>query len=254
MNKGMLNKSINLYLITILIIYSPDLFAHKLKFVAEELPPFHYLDKNKQPVGVLVDVLNAVLHQANLQADIELLPFARSYELTVKNPDILMFSFLKTPSRTPNFKWVGQVYTNKAYLVGLKNREDIQLYTLNDAKEYILGTIRGYYSETFLRQANFTTKRHLYLTVNYTQLWGMLLKGRIDLILTNTIALESELKSLNITRDSVNLFFEVQQFPSELHIAAGLKTSNKTIIKLADALKKIKQNHVYDKILAKWSM
>lgn len=242
------------FVIVFILIYSPSLLAHKLKFVAESLPPFHYLDENQKPAGVLVDIIKALLIEANMKADIELLPFARAYELSTKKSDVFMFSLLKTPSRAEKFKWVGQIYTNKAYLVGLNSRDDIKLQTLNDAKKYTVGTIRGYYSETFLRQAGFVKKKQLYLTVNYNQLWGMLLKDRIDLLLTNTIALETELSSLGINSDNVNLFLEVKDFPSELFIASSLSTSNETIKRLSKALGTIKKNKVYDNILAQWSM
>lgn len=250
----MCKNRIHCFLIVCIFIYSPSLLAHKLKFVAESLPPFHYLDENQKPAGVLVEVIKALLDEANLKADIELLPFARAYDLSTKKSDVFMFSLLKTPNRAEKFKWVGKIYTNKAYLVGLKTRDDIKLQALNDAKKYTVGTIRGYYSETFLRQAGFIKKKQLYLTVNYTQLWGMLFKDRIDLLLTNTIALETELSSLGINSDNVNFFLEVKDFPSELYIASSLHTSNETIVKLSKALETIKKNKVYDKILKEWSM
>ncbi len=248
-------KNITYYCFLIACLtFSSFIFAKKLKFVAEELPPFHYYNAQKEPVGVLVDVLNALLKQTNIEAEIELIPFARSLDLTEKNADVLMFSFLKTPSREQKFKWIGQVYTNKAYLVGLKNRNDIKLYTLNDAKDYVTGTIRGYYSETFLRNNDFKTQRNLYLTVNYNQLWGMLMKKRIDFILTNTIALGSELESLKIQPSLIHRYIEIEDFPNQLFIAAGLATSDETIKTLSDALNTIKQNGTYKEILTKWNM
>jgi len=79
----------------------------------------------------------------------------------------------------------------------------------------------------------------------------MFLKNRIDLILTNTIAMETELDSLNINSQDMNFFLEVKDFPNEHHIASGLKTSNLIIKRLSNTLIKIKRNNVYNDILSK---
>ena len=101
-------------------LLTPYSFSQKLRFLAEDLPPFHFLDENNKPSGVLVDVINAVLLEAKVEADIELMPFARCYESTLHQSNVFMFSLLKTSDRTPNFKWIGQIYKSKAYLVALK--------------------------------------------------------------------------------------------------------------------------------------
>ena len=89
----MINNKFCCFIIVVFVIYSPSLFAYKLRFLAEELPSFHYLDQNQKPTGVLVDVLNAVLNEANFQAEIEFMPFARAYDLASKKTDVFLFSF-----------------------------------------------------------------------------------------------------------------------------------------------------------------
>lgn len=232
----------------------PNSFAQKLRFLAEDLPPFHFLDENNKPSGVLVDVINAVILEAKVEADIELMPFARSYESTLHQPNVFMFSLLKTSDRTPNFKWIGQIYKSKAYLVGLKNRSDLHLNTIDDAKKLVVGTIRGYHSAHYLKEAEFTINNNLNLSVNYEQMWGMLFKNRIDLVLTNFIALESELKSIGLNINEVTPYLELEDFPNQLHIATNLTTPNQTVNRLSDALNIIKANGTYQKIMTKWGL
>ena len=165
-----------------------------------------------------------------------------------------MFSLLKTDDRLTNFKWVGKVYKSKAFLIGLKNRTDINIKKLNDAKNLVVGTIRGYHSDHYLKEAGFTTGDNLYLTVRYEQMWGMLFKGRIDLILTNFIALELEMKSIGLNVDDIKPYFELHDFPGELHIATGVATEDKTVLKFKKALYTIKENGTYQRIMAKWGL
>ncbi len=247
-----INKIIFFILLT---FYSlSNSFAKELIFVAEDLPPFHFLDENNKPAGILVDVVKAVIKEANVDATIELMPFARCYQSAQNQADVFMFSLLKTPDRIPNFKWVGQTYEAKAYLVGLKDRSDIKLNNIEDAKNLVVGTIRGYHSEHYLKDADFTTDNNLSLSVNYEQMWGMLFKNRIDLILTNFIALELEMESIGLDVDDVTPYLELKNFPNQLHIATSLTTSDQTVELLQSALIKIKSDGRYQRIMAKWAL
>ncbi len=229
-------------------------YAKELLFVAEDLPPFHFLDANNKPTGVLVEVIEAVIKEANVDGTIELMPFARCYQSIQNQADIFMFSLLKTPDRTPKFQWLGQTYKAKAYLVGLNSRTDLQLNNLDDAKGLVIGTIRGYHSEHYLKDADFTTDNNLNLSVNYEQMWGMLFKKRIDLVLTNFIALEFELESIGLEVDAVTPYLELEDFPNKLHIATSLTTSAQTVKQLKNALINIKNNGIYQQIMTKWGL
>ena len=238
----------------LLALCAASLSAQSLRFVAEELPPFHFTNEHNQVDGALVDVLRAVLSQAGLKGEVELVPFARAYNITKNTENAFLLSLLKTPVRDDDFKWVGQSYKTRAFLVGLKNRADINLGSLDDAKAYNVGTIRGYYSETFLKQAGFKEKQNLSLSVKYEHMWQMLFKGRIDLVLTNYIALEREIASIGLNAGEIGRYIQVKNFPDELYIATGLKTRDKLVEQLRTALGQIKADGRYRQILDKWQL
>lgn len=229
-------------------------YAQNLRFVAEELPPFHFTNEHNQLDGALVELIRAMLSQAGLKGDIELMPFARAYNVTKGTENTFLLSLLKTPARQEIFKWVGQSYKTRAFLVGLKSRQDIKLNTLDNAKAYNVGTIRGYYSETFLKQAGFKEKQNLSLSVKYEHMWQMLFKGRIDLVLTNFIALEREVASLGLNAGDIDQYIQVKGFPDELYIATGVKTRDKLVEQLRVALMQLKGSGRYQQILNKWQL
>ena len=233
---------------------SEEFSSPNLRFVAEDLPPFHFINKENELDGFLVEVVQALLIQAKLTGTIELVPFARAYNATKIVENTFMFSLLKTPVRNNKFKWVGQSYKTQAFLVGLKNRQDIELNSLNDAKALNVGTIRGYYSESFLKGAGFKEKQNLSLSVKYEHMWNMLFKRRIDLVLTNFIALDREITSIGLDATKISPYLEVKNFPGELYIATGIKTSDKRVSQLRVALAKIKKNGHYQEILDKWQL
>jgi polar amino acid transport system substrate-binding protein len=117
--------------------------ADQLRFVTEELPPFHFLDANKKPTGALVDIINALMIRTKLSGRVEFMPFARSFDLALKKQNIFMISLMKSAERQNKFQWVGQIFKSKAFLVGLRSRSDINISNLDEEKSFTVGTIRA---------------------------------------------------------------------------------------------------------------
>jgi polar amino acid transport system substrate-binding protein len=238
----------------ILICFSLACHANQLRFVAEDLPPFHFYDANKEPTGALVDVIKALMTRTNLSGSIELMPFARSYNLALQKQNTFMMSLMKSDDRKDDFQWVGQIYKSKAFLVGLGSRSDININSLEEAKSFVVGTIRGYHSEEYLKKAGFSDHNNLHLSVNYKHMWSMLFGKHIDFILTNYVAIDREMKSIGFNKKDIKTFVELHDFPGDLFISTGLITPNKTVVVLSEALKQIKVDGTYKKIMDKWGL
>ena len=241
------------FAIVLLALFSCFLKAEQVHFVAEDLPPYHFKDKSGQTKGVLVDVVKALAKQAEVDYSIELYPFARAFNLLKNKPNVLMFSLLKSPSREKQFIWLGEILHNAAYLVSSSDSK-FQLDSLAQAKHYTVGTIRGYYSEAYLRNAGFEEGTNLSLSVKSQNLWSMLFNDRIDFVLTNTLSLNSELNKLGFQIDDVERSLELTDFPNELHIAANISLEPSTADALKMALKTIRANGEYQRILNKWGL
>lgn len=239
--------------VVLLVLFSWALKAEQLHFVAEDLPPYHFKDKSGQTTGVLVDIVKAVAKEANVNYSIKLYPFARAFNLLKAQPNVLMFSLLKSPSREDQFTWLGKILNNRAYLVTL-NDTKLQLASLEQAKNFSVGTIRGYYSEGYLRNAGFEEGINLSLSVKSQNLWQMLFNKRIDFVLTNTLSLNNELKKLGFKLNDIDKVLELTDFPNELHLAANLSLEPSTANALQQALKTIKANGEYQRILTQWNL
>ena len=239
--------------IVLLSFFSIFLQAEQLHFVSEDLPPYHFKDKLGQPQGVLVDIVKAVAKEANVDYTIELYPFSRAFLLLKNKPNVLMFSLLKSPNREREFIWLGKTFHNTAFLVALKGAKP-QLDNLAQAKNHTIGTIRGYYSEGYLRGSGFEENKNLSLSVNYQYLWHMLFNKRIDYVLTNTFSLHNELTELGLNVEDIEQTLELNDFPNELHLAGNLSLTPSTADALQHALKTIKANGEYQKILNQWGL
>ncbi|WMN60982.1 transporter substrate-binding domain-containing protein [Pseudoalteromonas xiamenensis] len=227
--------------------------AQTLRFVAEDLPPYHYHNSNGKIDGMLVDVVKAVVNAANLQAEIELMPMARAVHELSHNANTLMFSLLKTHDREDDFKFLGATFHATAYLFGLKAKT-FALNNLEDAQNYRVSTIRGYHSARYLLENGFSEEENLVLATEFHSLWQMLYLQRTDLVMTNALTIEKEIRDSGLEPSLIEEKFAVHDFPSELHIAANKKLPVEIATALTVALKSIKKNGEYEAILKKWKL
>ena len=224
-----------------------------MTFVSEDLPPYHYIDENGQAKGALVDLVNALVKHANVDYTIELYPFARALKLLNAKPNFLMFSLLKSPSREQQFVWLGELIHNKAYLVALKNSNN-ELTNLAQAEASKVGTIRGYFSERYLKNAGYEEGENLSLSVGYQTLRQVLFNKRTDFVLTNAMSLNKELGELGYSVDDIDRKLELRDFPNQLHLAGNLALNPSVANKLQHAFVTIKENGEYQQILERWGL
>ncbi|WP_125779294.1 substrate-binding periplasmic protein [Pseudoalteromonas rubra] len=224
-----------------------------IRFVAEDLPPYHYLDKQGKPTGALVEIAEHLLTETGLQGHIEIMPMARALHEMQARDNTLLLSWLKTPERAQNYRFLGVMCHAQAYLIGLKERT-FSLQDLNSARAHRVSTIRGYYSERFLRAAGFSEDHELVLVSHYQMLWQMLFKGRTDLVLTNAQTITKELNALGLPAEQVERKMVVPDFPSELHLAASLSFEPQQADLLMHALAQLKATGKYQQILTKWQL
>ena len=91
-------------------------------------------------------------------------------------PNSLIFSISKRVKREPLFKWIGIISPSRHSVFALKDRGDIKIESLDDLKEYAVGTTFGDARETYLLSNGFTKKNLLRIggknahNVNYKKL------------------------------------------------------------------------------------
>lgn len=135
-----------------------ETFGQNLTVITEEWPPFNYTDKNGQIVGYSVELVKAAIEQAGIKYDLVMMPWARGYHLALKKPSTAIFTTTRSAQREPLFKWVGPLYSKQTILFRLKSRNDIIIKSLEDARHYKIGVVRGGANEEYLKANGFTSE------------------------------------------------------------------------------------------------
>ncbi|NOU52609.1 transporter substrate-binding domain-containing protein [Pseudoalteromonas sp. JBTF-M23] len=227
--------------------------AHALTFYAEDLPPYHFKNAQGNASGALVEITKAALKHADLEGEFSILPMARAYKELQERPDALMLSLLRTAEREAHFTWISQTYFADAYLVSLASNP-VNPETLSAAQRFRVSTIRGYSSARFLQQAGFSEDDNLVLVGHYKQLWQLLYKQRIDLVLTNTLTLQNEIIRSGLNPELIEKKLHLTNFPSQLWLCASKQLKPEIAAKLSTAMAYIKTSGVYEQILMRWQL
>ncbi|ALO42970.1 transporter substrate-binding domain-containing protein [Pseudoalteromonas phenolica] len=237
-----------------IVAFSKSVWSSEtLRFVAEDLYPLHFTDDKKQPKGFLVELVDKVLSECQCQGRVEIMPQARAFKEFKSHKNTLMISLLKTPQRSNEFNFLGSVYFADAYLIGLK-KKSFSLLDLKSAHGLRVSTVRGYFSHHYLEKSGFSTEHDLVLAPDPASLLHMLYKERTDLVLTNTLSLDEELKSIGLDPSQIEKKLSLPDFPNELHFVANKQLSPSLAQSLSQSLQRVKLSGEYEKLLKKWQL
>lgn len=242
--------------IYLLLVVSPSALASPdhVYFLSEVTPPYYWIDENGKAQGVNVDLANALEPLLPFSSSLEHMPWARAVRETLENPDRVLLSLLKTPDRENEFEWLSSVNHIQASLVRLKRRETAHVTSLEDAKHFRVGSIRGYGSASFLQQEGFEENKNLALVVEPAQLWKLLYKGRIDFALANFDTGKYEISDAGLNPNDAISEYVIEALGVDLFVATGLKTEQDKVNALKNALSILKANGEYARILKKWGL
>jgi polar amino acid transport system substrate-binding protein len=125
-------------MVFVILLLSFSLNAQTLRVVTEDWAPFNYLQDGK-PAGISVEICQAVLKEAGIEAKIELLPWNRAYDDAQKVPNVMIFAMGRNPDREKLFNWIYQIAPRESWFIKLKERTDITASKFDDLKKYKIG-------------------------------------------------------------------------------------------------------------------
>lgn len=133
-----------------------------LRVVTEQWPPYTHVEDGKM-TGVVSEVVLTALDRSGLSYTVEVLPWARAYKLARTEPNVLIYTILKLESRAPLFTWIKlDGLSIEMYLFRPKHRREIELRTLDDAKNFRVGVTRDTSTHHFLLNHGFKEGENLF--------------------------------------------------------------------------------------------
>ncbi|WP_375749063.1 extracellular solute-binding protein [Vibrio sp. HN007] len=225
------------------IFFLPLLFSGKtfssepLKIITYNLPPYSMKQDNKQ-VGYATELVTSMLKELGTNSPIESYPLKRGVFIASNNSDTLIYPISRNDNLESNFHWIGKIASQRISFLKKASRKTIEPTTLEEAKQYDIGVVRGSYAENELKRLGFPKVHEV---TDGTQNILKLENNRIDLIATDELVFNHYIDTYN--RQTLNnLALEDYQAlpmpespPHDLYIAVSKKTSSELVGKLRTA-------------------
>lgn len=226
-------------------------FPERLHIAIDDYPPFEY-EEHGVAKGIGTQVVEAVLKEADLQADFTLYPFARAYSMVTQGEEpVLYYSLVRTPQREALVQWVGVVAPAEQVLLGLKGRH-FQISSPDDLKKYSIGTVLEDIVDQHLRSREAALGLHLDRAASYENNIKKLMRGRFDTWGGNRLVGLYLLERLGHRRSEVQVVYEFKELQGEYYLVANKTVPGAIVRQLQAAFAKIHADGTYQKIIREY--
>ncbi len=149
-----------------------------ITFTTESYPPFTYKTADGSFSGIAIEQITVIMRDVGHSYSIEIMPWARAITLAETQAWHCAFAAARTPERERQFKWVVPLFVDRSILVR-HAANPVQAKTLDEARQFTVGTHRGDYTEQILKQLGFGT---IDLSADVDTTLRKLLGDRVDLM------------------------------------------------------------------------
>jgi polar amino acid transport system substrate-binding protein len=210
--------------------------ATTLEVVTEQFNPYQQVNPDGTVGGVHTHRVRQILDKAGLEYHIELMPWARAYKTALDQPNVLIYSLLRTDERIAEFQWLVPLCPLQVSFYRASNRSDIHATSIDDATQYVVGVEQGQANYQFLKHNGFRDGSTLQVVGHNHQLTEMLNKGRVDLMLVSDVYVQ---QLPDVERARLQRLFPVHELEKMLYLATALTTDAALVKQIKQAAEQI---------------
>ncbi|MFB9952248.1 substrate-binding periplasmic protein [Rhizobium puerariae] len=215
-----------------------------IAFSTESYPPFSYREPDGRYRGAGVDQIEIIMRDMAMPFTMEIMPWARAIAVAETQPMHCVFAAARTPDREPRFKWILPLFVDRSILVRHAGTS-IDATTIEEARQYTVGTHREDYTEALLRTSGFPK---IDLSADFDTTLRKLLGDRIDMMPMSQSVYE-KLRKEGTPIERVMLFSKQQ-----LGIACNLDVPDELIAKMQANLDRLIRDGVQEAIFRRYGI
>ena len=241
-----MKPKIAIVLFMIFLLSVPGGLAQELTVISEDNPPFNFI-KDGVFTGSSTEVVREIMRRLGLPAEIQVLTWARAYQLALTQPNVVLFSTVRTKEREDLFHWVGPIYKARFGFYARRGSGPY-LTCLADAKKVgAIATYKDDVREQLLKSQGFT---NLDSSKSPASNLKKLLAGRVDLWLYSNLGVPSVARQLGIDPAEVELVLPFKENYSYIAVSKG--TPRVMVEKWQAALDDMKRDGSFGRISKQW--
>lgn len=221
-------------------------------WMTEEYPPFNYVDpEDGQLKGITVDVLMAMFERAGVSLtrdDLHVLPWQRSYQKLLGEPNTVLFSTTYTVERLQHFRFVGPIIPTRVSVIAPKSA-GLSIDTVQDLNGLRIGTIRDDIGDQLIRALG-VVEAAIQPVPSPVGMVRMLAAGRIDAIAYAEDIAQYQFTLARIDPGAYEAVHVLQQ--SHMGYAFHRDTDPRVLEPLRKALDELRTDGTVDRIYARY--
>jgi polar amino acid transport system substrate-binding protein len=241
-----MKRTLSLGLILFFLLPVTSGLAQELTIISEENPPFNFTEDGIL-TGSSTEVVREIMRRLNRPAEIQVLTWARAYQLALTQPNVVLFSTARTQARENLFHWVGPVYKVRFGFYARKG-SGLVLTCLDDAKKVsAIATYKDDVREQLLKSRGFTNLDSSKSPVSNLK---KLLSGRVDLWLYSNLGVPLVAKQIGVDPVDLELVLPFQDKYAYIAISKG--TPEAVAQKWQSTLDDLKREGTFNNIVKRW--
>ncbi|GAA0812414.1 transporter substrate-binding domain-containing protein [Colwellia asteriadis] len=199
--------------------------------------------------GPSIEILNGILTEAQLQADVSFMPWARAFSIANNRPNTLILSMIRTAERESSFYWLLKVSHIVRVFISLKSKPENYVDSIEQAKQKIIAVILDSAAHKELTIAGFSEQENLYIVSSDEQMVKLLATGRVDLVYTDPNNVTSYLKKINMPHVEIRYKEISVQNQRNGYIGLSINSDKEIVEQLQQAAKRFSKTTEYTSLL-----
>lgn len=228
--------------------------AKPLQVVTEELPPYNMRAGGKVS-GMCTEIVEAVFREMGIDPDIQMMPWARAYDLALHADNVMIYSITRTPDREALFQWVGPIVSTRWFLYSTQARP-VNLSSLGQALEqrYQIATVNQDVGEQYLIRQGFALGQTLQQSNHYALNYEKLKLGHVALWISDELnAAYTVSMAGDDPHQALRPVLELPELEdSGFNVAFSRSTDPQTVAAFRAALARLRDDGRYDAIVRRW--
>lgn len=150
-----MNKTLCCFVLALAGLCAGDSAADRPRlYITAEVSPPSAMYLNGKFAGFATEKIRLMLQRADIDGDIDVLPWSRAYTLALSQSNACVYSTTRVPERETLFKWVGPTHENDWTLFARADRR-YKFTSLEEARKLRIGAYSGDVRADFLMDKGF---------------------------------------------------------------------------------------------------
>lgn len=208
--------------------------ATSISVVTEE-SAYQYT-QNGQVTGPVTRLIRRVLDESGLDYHIKSYPWPRAYAMAKSTPNTMIYSIMRTKSRENKFHWIGKIASSRLAFYSKKSAPVDNLNSLNQLKEYSIGTVKDDMMHHYLKRHKFPK---ISIVNNLSHSIRNFEAGRYDLIVWDELSLKLSCMKKLLDCNTIKPVYEVSDEVTDLYFALSKSTPPAVVNEVTNAFLRV---------------